>query len=114
PGTPDRGARIRAIGQPRTTRIRVIPVPPRARIRAEISAVRQRAEARPLRRIDKLLVDAVDLREARATAAGADQFLHRGGVAVDDRLDRAVRAVADPAGHAELGGRLNHPLPESD
>src|SRR5947209_20575653 len=44
--------------------------------------------------------DVVDAGAPRALAAEPHEPLHRLGLALEDRLHRAVAAVLDPAGHA--------------
>lgn len=56
--------------------------------------------------IDGLDVDVVDTGGDRAAAAGVDHRAHRIVVADDQGFDRAIHAVAHPAGEAEpLRGR---------
>ena len=62
---------------------------------------RQALEAGFLVGLGQVLVDQGDGRAGRAAAAGAQQLLDRGRVALNERLHRAVAAVAHPAGDAE-------------
>ena len=55
--------------------------------------------------VDRIDVDLVDPGERRAAAAGFDHLADRVLLADDQRLDRAVAAVAHPAGRGRAAGR---------
>jgi hypothetical protein len=59
-------------------------------------------------------LDGRDRRPARAAAAELDQLLHSIGIALEDRLDRALRRVADPAGDPGRLGAAADGVPEED
>lgn len=59
-------------------------------------------------------LEAIHTRAARTRPRPADHAVDRLRIALEDGLDRAVRAVADPAGHASLAGQAPTVLPEED
>src|SRR6201994_1396812 len=67
-----------------------------------------------LRRIRQIFLDPVHHGHARAAATEPQQFFDCGGVAGDQRLDRAVDPVAHPAGNAQGPRLLHHPDTEAD
>src|SRR5829696_1755600 len=60
--------------------------------------------------IDRLDVDVVDTRHGRTAAAGIDHLAHRVVVADDQHLDRAIDAVAHPAGQAKVVRGRDRPV----
>src|SRR5438105_8677393 len=58
--------------------------------------------------------DVVDAGAPRALAAEPNEPLHRLGLALEDRLDRAVAAVLDRARHAVALGEPPHRVAEED
>ena len=83
---------------------------------ARFESVNRRKLRKALRQdveIDRLDVDVVDAGHGRAAAAGVDHLADRLVVADDQRLDRAVDAVAHPAGEAEALRRSSSPSRDS-